>query len=242
MKTGTVHIGTSGWHYKHWKGIFYPDGLKDASQLQYYVQSFGTVEINNTFYRIPTEATFGKWAATASDGFLFAVKANRYITHLKKLHDVDTYADDFIQKASLLGPSLGPILFQLPPFWKVDTQRLADFVKALPKGPRYAFEFRNQSWYSDAVYEILHRHHCAFCIYELAGHLSPMEITAQFAYVRLHGPGGKYQGKYTDATLSEWAERCRQWQQRGKDVFIYFDNDQHAYAVDNAKELTELVT
>lgn len=239
-RNGTVHIGTSGWHYRHWKGVFYPEGLKDADQLAYYTRSFATVELNNPFYRVPLETTFEKWKATAPRDFLFSVKANRRITHYSKLGGIAEFTDGFIQRAARLGRKLGPILFQLPPFWTVHIQRLATFITTLPRGHRYVFEFRNHSWYIPEVYDILSRHNCAFCIYELAGHLSPIEITADFVYVRLHGPGEKYQGSYSDTALAGWAEHCHQWRKAGKDVFFYFDNDQHAYAVDNAKKLIEL--
>lgn len=242
MTAGTIHIGTSGWHYKHWKGAFYPQDLKDADQLGFYTQQFNTVEINNSYYRVPSEATFQKWQATVPDNFLFAVKANRYLTHLKKLQDVRQTAADFIQRASRLGKKLGPVLFQLPPNWNINTETLANFMDALPAGHRYAFEFRNASWYDDHVYQILHDHNCAFCIYQLAGHLSPLQLTADFVYVRLHGPGGKYQGSYTEAALAEWAEHAQSWQQSGKTVFFYFDNDQQAHAVANAKTLIAMTS
>lgn len=237
MAPPKIHIGTSGWHYKHWKGVFYPEDLKDSDQLPFYVQRFNTVEINNSFYRQPSESTFKKWKEQAPADFLFAVKANRYITHLKKLHEAAAYTTNFIQLSAQLGKKLGPFLFQLPPSLKLNLTRLSDFADGLPKGYRYAFEFRNPEWYISDVYDVLRRHNCAFCIYELAGHQSPVEITADFAYVRLHGPGGKYQGKYTDSVLAEWAERCRMWQQTKKDVFFYFDNDEKGYATDNARTL-----
>lgn len=239
---GNVYIGTSGWHYNHWKGLFYPKGLRDADQLSFYAESLNTVEVNNSFYRLPKEGTFQKWKEITPEGFLFSVKANRHITHSKKLRAVAEYTAEFIQRASHLDEKLGPILFQLPPYWKVDTGVLADFVNTLPSGYRYVFEFRNPSWYTDTVYGILNQHGCAFCIYELAGHLSPMEVTGNFVYVRLHGPGGRYQGSYPDTTLSDWAKRCQDWQKAGKDVFFYFDNDEHAYAPYNAKRLKELVS
>lgn len=200
------------------------------------------MEINNSFYRQPSESTFGQWKDQVPTDFLFAVKANRYITHLKKLNDVEESTKNFIDLSVHLERKLGPFLFQLPPSWKPNLARLSEFADALPKGYRYAFEFRNRDWYIPDVYEVLRRYNCAFCIYHLAGHQSPIEITADFAYVRLHGPGGKYQGKYSDAIMSEWADRCRTWKQAGKDVFFYFDNDERAYAIDNAKKLTTLLS
>lgn len=241
MASAKIYIGTSGWHYKHWKGIFYPEDLTDSDQLPFYSQRFNSVEINNSFYRQPSESTFTKWKKQVPADFRFAVKANRFITHLKKLHETTEYTASFIQLSTLLGTKLGPFLFQLPPSWKLNLTRLSDFTDALPKKYRYVFEFRNPDWYVPEVYEVLRRSNCAFCIYELAGHQSPVEITADFAYVRLHGPGGKYQGKYSDTTLAEWAEQCRIWQQTKKDVFFYFDNDEKGYATYNARTLADLL-
>lgn len=241
MASAKIYIGTSGWHYKHWKGVFYPKELTDSDQLSFYTQWFNTVEINNSFYRQPSESTFKKWKEQSPAGFLFSVKANRFITHLKKLHEAAAYTTNFVHLSALLGKKLGPFLFQLPPSWKLNLTRLSDFVNMLPKGYRYVFEFRNAEWYVTEVYEILRQHNCAFCIYELAGHQSPMEITADFVYVRLHGPGGKYEGKYTSTVLAKWAEQCRTWQQAKKNVFFYFDNDEKGYAVDNAHTLVDLL-
>lgn len=240
-RKGKIHIGTSGWHYKHWTGTFYPEGTKDTEQLSYYIESFKTVEINNSFYNLPASKTFKDWATATPAGFIFAVKGSRFITHMKKLKVLKSNISKFLLRAEKLGKKLGPVLFQLPPKWKVNPGRLADFLSKLPPGHRYTFEFRDPTWYRDDVYELLREHNCAFCIYELAGHLSPEEVTADFVYVRLHGPGKKYQGDYPAATLRKWARRCRQWQKEGRDVYIYFDNDQAGYAAFDAQELAELV-
>lgn len=241
MAKGTIHIGTSGWHYHHWKKVFYPDSLKSSERLSFYAQSFSTVELNNPFYRIPAASMFDTWKKTAPAGFLFAVKVNRWITHMKKLSGVATATKDFVLRAERLSNKLGPLLFQLPPSWKLNAQRLDEFTAALPRGHRYVFDFRNPTWYNDAVYDILHRHNCAFCIYELAGHQSPIVITADFVYLRLHGPGDKYQGSYSESKLADWAKNCKKWQREGKDVFCYFDNDQRAYAVSDAGQLKALM-
>jgi len=221
--------------------VFYPQDIKDADQLSYYLQSFSTVELNNSFYRTPTAITFKKWKESVPHNFRFAVKANRFLTHSKKLHDVGDTAVDFISKASHLGENLGPILFQLPPRWRVNRGRLETFLSKLPKGYRYTFEFRDPSWYTAEIFTSLRNHQCAFCIYDLSGHQSPIETTADFVYIRLHGPADKYQGSYTDDSLATWAARCQAWRKDGKDVYFYFDNDQCGYAAFNALTLKKLV-
>jgi len=237
---GKIHIGTSGWSYRHWRGTFYPDDLKVKDEFGYYLGKFGTVEINNTFYHLPKSETFEKWHDTVPDGFVYAIKASRFITHMKKLLDPEKSTVELFDRVALLREKLGVILFQLPPFLKSDAKRLETFLEALPKHWRYTFEFRNDTWYDEGIYGLLRKHNCAFCIYELAGHMSPGQITADFVYLRLHGPGGKYQGSYTDGSLKKWAETCRGWL-RDKDVFVYFDNDENGYAAFNAQRLREFI-
>jgi uncharacterized protein YecE (DUF72 family) len=240
-RKGKIFIGTSGWHYKHWKGVFYPEGMKEADQLNYYLQFFSSVEINNSFYKLPAPETFTAWRKAVPADFIFAVKGSRFITHMKKLKIEKMNIQRFFNSVKKLKDKAGPILFQLPPKWKVNEQRLDDFLQQLPTGYRYAFEFRNPTWYTDEIYALLKKHRCAFCIYELAGHLSPLIITASFVYLRLHGPGNKYQGNYTRATLKRWARKCQAWQQEGRDVYVYFDNDQAGYAVFNAQTLQKMI-
>jgi uncharacterized protein YecE (DUF72 family) len=240
MKKHTIYIGTSGWSYKHWRGTFYPQEIKVKDHFSYYLQHFNTVEINNTFYRMPSEETFLNWKKNSPDDFVYVIKANRFITHIKKLHDPDLIFTPFMDLVKLLGEKVGPILFQLPPFMKSNLELLEAFLQQLPKEYRFVFEFRNSDWYRDEVYALLKKHNCAFCIYELAGHISPIQITADFIYLRLHGPGNKYQGSYSDETLQEWADECLKWSQE-KDVFVYFDNDEQGYAAFNALRLRELL-
>ncbi|HUQ67496.1 MAG TPA: DUF72 domain-containing protein [Flavitalea sp.] len=241
MRKRNIHIGTSGWHYKHWKGTFYPDGIKESQQFEAYMKYFSTVELNNSFYMLPAAQTFENWRNATPKNFVFAVKSSRFFTHMKKLIVDKSSISKFFTNASRLEEKLGVVLFQLPPRWQVNSERLETFIAALPKGNRYTFEFREHSWYNEEVYAILRNNNCAFCIYELEYHLSPMEVTADFVYVRLHGPGNKYQGSYSETILKEWAVRCKDWQKKGKDVFIYFDNDQEGYAAFNAVRLNELV-
>lgn len=240
-RKGKLHIATSGWSYKHWIGKFYPSALKAEEQFDYYLTFFDTVEINNSFYRLPSREIFLKWKTETPSAFQFSIKASRYITHMKKLKDTEQGLDTFLSNAQALDDKLSTVLFQLPPTWKVNQERLHDFLKTLPKDVRFVFEFRNPSWYTIEVYSLLRAYNCAFCIYDLAGHQSPMELTANFAYVRLHGPGEKYQGSYSDAALRTWATRILQWQDQGKDVYAYFDNDQEAFAVFNALTLKDLL-
>jgi uncharacterized protein YecE (DUF72 family) len=237
-----IYIGTSGWHYKHWIGTFYPHGTRDFEQLAYYLRFFKSVELNNSFYRLPPPQIFSNWKKAVPSDFVFAVKGSRFISHMKKLNVERESVSIFFKSVTKLKEKLGPILFQLPPKWKLNVERLSNFLRILPKKHRYAFEFRNQTWYNEKVYALLKKYSCSFCIYELEHHLSPVITTADFVYVRLHGPGSKYAGSYTAKQLSKWANYCREWQRLGKDVYIYFDNDQLGYAAFNAQTLQKLVS
>jgi uncharacterized protein YecE (DUF72 family) len=180
------------------------------------------------------------WRETVPARFRFAVKGSRFITHMKRLKDPGPALEKFFSRADLLGPKLGPVVFQLPPKWSLDLDRFAEFLEALPRRHRYAFEFRDPSWHTKKVYELLRRHRAAFCVYELAGSVSPLEITTDFAYVRLHGPGGKYQGLYEQKALATWADAILSWPV--KKAWVYFDNDDSGFAARNARELRELLT
>ena len=208
----------------------------------FYQRHFDTVELNNSFYRLPTPEAFDCWRKSAPANFIFAVKGSRFVTHNKKLKDPDQPLKNLLPRAERLGRKLGPILWQLPPSWRRNVERLEEFVQALPKRHRYAFEFREPSWHHASVYEVLRRHNAAYCIYELAGFATQQHITADFAYVRLHGPGGKYQGNYSKRVLEKWAERIAEWSQMLSAVYVYFDNDQAGYAAQNALQLKRLVS
>ncbi len=236
-----VRIGTSGWHYQHWIGRFYPEHTSGAMMLPYYLQHFDTVELNNPFYRLPEESTFKSWRAAVPSNFRFAVKASRFITHNKKLKDSENALQNFISRAELLRATLGPVLFQLPPRWKLNLERLQHFLNALSRKHRYAFEFREPSWNTPGVHALLQAHNAAYCIYELGGYLSPLTLTANWTYVRLHGPEGKYRGCYDRRALNEWASRIMKWSKQLKSIYVYFDNDDSAYAPRNALELKRLV-
>jgi uncharacterized protein YecE (DUF72 family) len=236
-----IRIGTSGWHYRHWVGPFYPAGTASGGYLLRYRESFDTVEINNTFYHLPDPATLAAWRDAVPPGFCFACKASRYITHMKKLaHPVDS-TRRFFAAVETLGDALGPILFQLPPRWHCDVERLGAFLEALPSHRHYAFEFRDESWFRGAVRELLAAHRVAWCIYDLGGVRSPIAVTAGFVYVRLHGPGRPYEGRYDGRTLRGWARRFDGWLADGRDVYCYFDNDQLGYAPHDALRLRRMV-
>ncbi len=236
-----VHIGTSGWNYKHWLGPFYPEKMRVADMLRFYAEHFDTVEINATHYHLPSFKTLDSWRETVTDDFVFAVKASRYITHMKKLKAPRTSTKKFFVRVKRLEEKLGPILFQLPPRWHVNVERLERFLSALPTEYSYTFEFRDQSWNTKEVYDLLGKHKVALCFYHQTGYDSPMEITADFVYIRLHGTESKYGGSYPSTVLKEWAQRINRWRKDSKTVYFYFNNDPEGHAVKNAKTLQELV-
>jgi len=210
--------------------------------LELYSQHFDTVELNNSFYRLPTETAFDDWRQITPANFVFAVKASRFLTHQKKLKDPDSALQKLIPRASRLSAKLGPILFQLPPRWRVNPSRLETFLEALPRHLRFAFEFRDLSWIQPEIARLLAKFQAAFCIYELAGYHSPLTITADFAYVRLHGPGlAKYQETYSNRRLRRWSKQIEDWAKDLAAIYIYFDNDQAGNAARNALTLKKMV-
>lgn len=242
MKSATsVHIGTSGWHYTHWKGTFYPEELSPDGFLEFYAKHFRTTEINNTFYQLPKKTTFVHWRDAVPEGFIFSVKASRYITHRKKLKDPEATVSVFLERIEVLEDKLGPVLFQLPPKWHFNPERLHTFLEALPENFRYTFEFRDPSWFDDRNEQALTEKGAAFCIYDLAGRQSPRMVTADFVYIRLHGPDGAYRGQYDDETLFEWAEAISKWAGEGREVYCYFDNDEAGYAPRDALRLQSIL-
>ncbi len=236
-----IHVGTSGWHYDHWQGPFYPEDMASDAFLGYYARRLGTVEVNNSFYQLPDEETLLGWRETVAEDFVFAVKASRYITHMKKLKDPEEPVANFMGRIEALGDRLGPILFQLPPHWRLNLDRLRAFLDVLPAGERYAFEFRHPSWLEPQVYAALEERGAAFCLFDFHDWHAPRQVTADFVYVRLHGPEGTYQGYYDTPTLAGWAGAFSSWQRQGKEVFCYFNNDQAGYAVRNAQELSRML-
>ena len=210
--------------------------------LDYYTRHFRSVEINSSFYRLPEKKTLQHWYESTPRDFLFTAKASRYITHMKKLREPEKTVPVFLDRISILGDKLGPILFQLPPHWHFNAERLRTFLDSLSSEFRYAFEFRDRSWLNPQAYELLTRHDVSFCIYELEGFITPDESTSDYIYVRLHGPGDAYQGSYRYKALSARAETFTDWVHQGKNVWCYFDNDQYGYAAINADQLQKILS
>lgn len=234
-------IGTSGWSYKDWRGTFYPIDLPQDRWLEFYAKHFSSVEINNSFYRLPTRATFEAWEEKTPDGFLFSVKASRYLTHVKKLKEPEKPWERFIQSAEGLKEKLGPLLFQFPERWRVNLERLEYFVSLLPGTHRYVFEFRHPSWFSEEVYALLAQKGAALCIADSALWPRVFKITAPFTFIRMHGGRELYASEYSEAELNFWAEKIAGFLDRRLDVFVYFNNDAHGFAVKNAMELKRLL-
>jgi uncharacterized protein YecE (DUF72 family) len=212
-----VLVGTSGYSYKEWKGPFYPKELAAKEYLRFYAQHFSTVEINNTFYRMPTAKLIEGWAAEVPEGFAFALKAPQRITHIAKLKDAGGPTAAFIDAARILGPRLGPLLFQLPPFSRKDVPRLAAFLEQVPRELRVAFEFRHETWFDDEVWAVLRAHGASLCIAEGEALESPLVATADWGYVRLR------RDAYPDDVLAAWAEKIRA--QPWKEAFVYLKHD-----------------
>jgi uncharacterized protein YecE (DUF72 family) len=232
-----IRIGTSGWLYYHWQGRFYPEDLPKSKWFEYYSRQFDSVELNNTFYRMPRKQTIKNWHTNAPENFLYAVKASRFITHIKRLNGVDEPVQTFYETMTLLKEKLGPVLFQLPPSMQQNLELLKSFLKLLPENPKPVIEFRNKSWFDNGTYDLLRKYNAAFCIHDLVGNESPRIQTSDTIYIRFHGTAGRYEGNYSDKALTDWAKWIRR--QKVRSVFVYFNNDYNAYAVDNAKQLIE---
>lgn len=242
MRPSTIRIGTSGWIYRHWRGRFYPADLPVQAWFDHYAKYFDTVEINNTFYRLPAPSVFSAWKQQAPPGFVYALKASRYLTHLKKLKDPEGPLELFLGRARRLEGHLGPILYQLPPHWHCDVNRLAHFLAALPADLLHIMEFRDPSWFNNRVRKLLETHRVGFCMHDLRGLDCPIWVTGPAAYVRFHGPTKlSYAGAYSTQQLRLWADRVRSFQALGRAVYVYFNNDDQAFAVQNAQELRRLL-
>jgi uncharacterized protein YecE (DUF72 family) len=233
-----IFIGTSGWHYPSWRGPFFPKDLPIKRQLQYYASQFQSAELNSVFYRTPTPQAVNAWREQTGNDFVFAWKASKFITHWKRLSSkADTSLELLESRIALLGEKAGPILFQLPPNFKMDSVRLAAFFKLLPKHRRYSFEFRHPSWYTSEIFKLLSAHNASLCISDHGDAPAPWKRTADFVYIRGHGPTGRYKGNYSTATLLAWSKRIENWRRRGWDIYAYFDNDQKSAAPADALRL-----
>lgn len=234
---GKVRIGTSGWNYDGWKGSLYPEKLASKDMFSEYMKHFDTVEINNTFYSLPSFKTVKNWYEQAPKKFIFSVKASRFITHNKKLLDPKPSFRKFFTRIEKLDDKLGPILFQLPPRFKYNGERLESFLKALPEDFKYTFEFREQSWLNEECYDLLRKYDVGLCIYDIRQFQSPEILTSKLVYIRLHGPLAKaYGGSYSAHSITKYAEKIKKWS-KSNQVYCYFDNDQKAVAPKDANRL-----
>jgi uncharacterized protein YecE (DUF72 family) len=241
--TNRILIGTSGWHYSSWRGPFFPRELMVKHQLQYYATQFSTTELNGVFYRTPSLESVANWRDTTGDDFVFAWKASKFITHWKRLSDKSRNSLELIEdRLRILGRKAGPVLFQLPPHFEADAERLARFIKLLSRRQRYAFEFRNPGWYDAKVLNLLASSNIALCLSDHNDAPAPWERTADFLYIRGHGPGGRYKGHYTAKILENWADSIATWERQRRDVFVFFDNDQKSAAPKDAMRLKALLT
>ena len=236
---GDARVGCSGWMYKDWRGPVYPADLRTADWFKHYATLFDTVEINNTFYRLPPETTMEKWAAQAPSGFLYALKLGAFGSHRMKLRDAASWLPNHLDRVRRLGPSMGPTLVQLPPRWKRNVERLDEFLTVAPGDIRWAVELREASWLHDDVFSVLAEHGAALCLHDLLPD-HPWHLTTDWTYVRFHGPDAlnvKYTGAYTGRRLKRPAAVLNGWLDDGVDVYAYFNNDYHGHAVRDAQWL-----
>jgi uncharacterized protein YecE (DUF72 family) len=241
MHLDRIRVGCSGWQYKHWRGDFYPAGLPVSRWFEHYAHVFDTVEINNSFYRWPEAATFERWCQQAPPRFVYAVKASRFLTHMKKLKDpVEPVARTF-DHAGHLGRHLGPVLYQLPPRWGVNLDRFRGFLASLPPGRQHAVEFREPTWYSDTVFDLLRAYRVALCLHDMHGSASGRLVVGPFIYVRFHFGTQRYGGRYEDDRLDDWASWLAGQARDGLPVFAYFNNDVGGHAPRDAVRLRDRI-
>jgi uncharacterized protein YecE (DUF72 family) len=240
-----VRVGLSGWNYAHWRnGVFYPPRLPASRWLEFYAERFDTVEVNSTFYRLPRPDAVARWLEQTPEGFLFAVKTSRYLTHIKRLRDLGPGLERFLERIEplLRSPKLGPLLWQLPPTFRRDDERLTDALGRLPRGLRHCFEFRDPSWFVEETYALLREHGVALAIGDRpqVNAFQTHELTADWTYVRFHAGTRGRRGNYSESELRAWAGRLREWSER-RDVFAYFNNDWEGFAPRNAARLRQLL-
>lgn len=238
-----VRIGTSGWSYDHWQGILYPERTPVGKRLPYYIQRYDTVEVNATYYRWPTEAAFQDWYRSTPEGFLVSVKASRGLSHFAKLNNPERWLDRMADGLRHLHEKRGPLLVQLPHFFPPNLERLDQFLAKVPDWIRVAMEFRHPEWHQEEVFRILERHNAAYCVMSGARLPCVLRATADFVYVRFHGPDAEhlYAGSYPDNDLRWWTDRIHEWLAQGRDVLGYFNNDPYGWALNVADRLRALV-
>ena len=234
-------IGTSGWHYEHWRGQFYPQALAKSGWLNFYAQNFATVELNNSFYRLPSEKAFAQWRDSVPENFRFAVKVSRFITHIKRLRNVEEPMDNFLSRARGLNHKLGPLLYQLPPNIPRRDELLESFLKLLPRGLSHTFEFRHKSWFDQGIFDLLRHYGAGLCAFDMPDFTTPLMATSDFAYIRFHGSAGLYWSCYSDQELESWAQRISEIAREVNSVYIYFNNDAQGFAVSNARTLAGML-
>lgn len=241
-RIGALSIGTSGWAYDSWRGLLYPAEMAKKNWLIFYSAHFASTEINGSFYRTPALQAVRAWRDQTPEQFTFAWKASKFITHWKRLtRNCENSIALMETRLKMLDPKIAVVLFQLPPRFTKNCERLSTFLDMLPKRRRYAFEFRHESWYDADALEILRRHDVALCISDHADAPAPWRATARHVYIRGHGPEGNYTGRYSVRTLRRWAKSVMSWRTEGRNVFVYFDNDQKAAAPADAQRLIEIV-
>jgi uncharacterized protein YecE (DUF72 family) len=236
-----IRVGCSGWVYKHWRGLFYPEGLPQKRWFERYAEEFDTVELNNSFYRLPKPETFDKWRKQAPPGFCYAVKANRYLTQAKKLKDCEEPLERMMAAVRHLGDRLGPMLYQLPPGMKINLERLESFLNILSPDVTSVFEFRNKDWYVPETYALLGRYGASFCVHDMPASQTDRIAVGPIAYVRFHGGEGKYWGRYSDEALLSWTDWIVDQVRQGHSVWCYFNNDIHGHAIEDARALKSMV-
>jgi uncharacterized protein YecE (DUF72 family) len=241
LPPSAIHIGCSGWNYPHWRGAFYPDRLPVKRWFAFYAEQFGTVEINNSFYRLPKAETFDAWRVQAPPDFRYAVKANRFITQAKKLKDCEEPIARMMAPTRHLGQTLGPILYQLPPILRINLDRLETFLKLLPSDLTHVFEFRDASWYTEDTLALLDRFGAGFVAHDFPDRASPRWASGKLAYIRFHGGVGKYYGRYPDEGLLDWSDWMIGQAKAGRSIWAYFNNDGAAAAIDDALTLKAMV-
>jgi uncharacterized protein YecE (DUF72 family) len=237
------YIGCSGWHYEDWRGLYYPKELPKLKWLSFYARQFDTVELNNSFYRLPSEKAFKTWRESTPGNFIFAVKISRFITHIKRLKNLGSAVENFVSRTGLLAGRLGPLLYQLPPSMRRNDEVLKCFLSTLPSASEYqhVIEFRHESWLDEKVFDILRRHNVGLCVFDMPGIRCPLVATSDFAYIRFHGSEGLYSSSYSDEELARWAQRIARLGRNLRISYIYFNNDAEAFSIENARTLKNLL-